>query len=73
MGEVVVVNARHKKALEGSLECLRRAKEGIEGEIPFELVAVELRSCLDHLGEIGGETTTEEVLKCIFSQFCIGK
>ncbi len=72
-GEVVVVNARHKKALEGSLECLRRAKEGIEGEIPFELVALELRSCLDHLGEIGGETTTEEVLECIFSQFCIGK
>ncbi len=72
-GEVVVVNARQKKALEGSLECLRRAKEGIEGEIPFELVALELRSCLDHLGEIGGETTTEEVLECIFSQFCIGK
>ena len=72
-GEVVVVNARHKKALEGSLQCVRRAKEGIEGKIPLELVALELRSCLDHLGEIGGETTTEEVLECIFSQFCIGK
>jgi len=72
-GDVVVVNARHKKALDGSLECLRRAREGIEGKIPFELVALELRSCLDHLGEIGGETTTEEVLECIFSQFCIGK
>jgi len=72
-GEVVVVNARHKKALEGSRECLRRAKEGIEGRIPIELVAVELRSCLDHLGEIGGETAPEEVLECIFSQFCIGK
>jgi tRNA modification GTPase len=72
-GDVVVVNARHKKALEGSLECLRRAREGIEGKIPLELVALELRSCLDHLGEIGGETTTEEVLECIFSQFCIGK
>jgi tRNA modification GTPase len=72
-GDVVVVNARHKKALEESLECLRRAREGIEGKIPLELVALELRSCLDHLGEIGGETTTEEVLACIFSQFCIGK
>jgi len=72
-GEVVVVNARHKKALEGSLQCLQRAKEGIAGKIPLEFVALELRSCLDHLGEIGGETTTEEVLECIFSQFCIGK
>ena len=72
-GEAVVVNARHKKALEGSLQCLRRAQEGVEGKIPFELVAVELRSCLDDLGEIGGETTAEEVLECIFNEFCIGK
>ncbi len=72
-GEAVVANARHKKALEESLQCLRRAREGMEGKIPFEFVALELRSCLDHLGEIGGETTTEEVLECIFSQFCIGK
>ncbi|NIS61771.1 MAG: tRNA uridine-5-carboxymethylaminomethyl(34) synthesis GTPase MnmE [Proteobacteria bacterium] len=72
-GEVVVVNARHKKALEGSLQCLQRAKEGIAGKIPLEFVALELRLCLDHLAEIGGETTTEEVLECIFSQFCIGK
>jgi tRNA modification GTPase len=72
-GEVVVANARHKRALEESLESLRRAKEGIEGGIPIELVALELRSCLDHLGEIRGETTTEEVLERIFSQFCIGK
>ncbi|MCK5554494.1 MAG: tRNA uridine-5-carboxymethylaminomethyl(34) synthesis GTPase MnmE [Deltaproteobacteria bacterium] len=73
MGEAVIVNARHKRALEGSLECLRRAEEGMEGGIPIELVALELRSCLDHLGEIRGETTTEEVLERIFSQFCIGK
>ena len=72
-GEVVVANARHKRALEESLKSLRRAKEGIEGGIPIELVALELRSCLDHLGEIRGETTTEEVLERIFSQFCIGK
>jgi len=72
-GEVLIVNARHKQALEGSLQCLRRAKEGIERKIPLELVALELRSCLDYLGEIGGETTTEEVLEYIFSQFCIGK
>jgi len=72
-GEVVVANARHKRALEESLESLRRAKEGIQGGIPIELIALELRSCLDHLGEIGGETTTEEVLERIFNQFCIGK
>ncbi len=72
-GEVVVANARHKRALEESRKSLGRAKEGIEGGVPTELVALELRSCLDHLGEIRGETTAEEVLEHIFSQFCIGK
>jgi tRNA modification GTPase len=72
-GEMLIVNARHKQALEGSLHCLRRAKEGMKRKVPLELVALELRSCLDYLGEIGGETTTEEILECIFSQFCIGK
>jgi tRNA modification GTPase len=72
-GEVVVTNARHKMALQRSLETLGRAREGIEGKIPIELVALELRSCLDCLGEIRGETTTEEVLERVFSQFCIGK
>jgi len=72
-GEMIAVNARHKKALEGSLECLGRAREGMEGKIPIELIALELRSCLDYLGEIRGETTTQEVLECIFSQFCVGK
>jgi tRNA modification GTPase len=73
IGEVVVANARHKKALEGSLECLRGAAGGMERRIPLELVALELRSCLDSLGQIGGETTTEEILACIFNEFCIGK
>jgi tRNA modification GTPase len=60
-------------ALQRALETLGRAREGIEGKIPIELVALELRSCLDCFGEIRGETTTEEVLEWIFSQFCIGK
>jgi tRNA modification GTPase len=72
-GDAVIVNARHKRALEESLQCLRRAEEGIGEGIPIELVALELRSCLDYLGEIGGETATEEVLDYIFNQFCIGK
>lgn len=71
--ELIVVNARHRQALKDSLECLVRAKEGMEGNIPIELVALELRSCLNHLGDIGGKTATEEVLNFIFSQFCIGK
>jgi tRNA modification GTPase len=42
-------------------------------ELPEECVALELKSALDALGEIIGETTTEDLLGEIFSQFCVGK
>ena len=41
-----------------------------EGE---ELVAVDLRAALNAFGEIVGETTSEDLLTRIFSEFCIGK
>ena len=39
----------------------------------MEIVALELKSGLDALGEIIGETTNEDILDSIFSQFCLGK
>jgi len=42
-------------------------------QIPAELIALELRECLDNLGQISGEVITEDILGRIFSRFCIGK
>ena len=38
-----------------------------------DLLAVDLQECLDQLGEIVGQTTTEDILDVIFEQFCLGK
>lgn len=69
----VVPNLRHRQALNDALNDFKGAVRNLEEDGPMEIVAVELRSGLDALGEIIGETTSEEVLDRIFSQFCLGK
>jgi len=66
-------NLRHRKALLDAAEYFKNAAHNIENNIPVEIIAVDLKSGLDALGEIIGETTGEDVLDTIFSQFCLGK
>jgi tRNA modification GTPase len=57
-------------------EALTRAAAALEGigpEVPAEVAAGALRAGLHVLGEITGETATEELLDRIFSTFCVGK
>ncbi|VXB80837.1 MULTISPECIES: tRNA uridine-5-carboxymethylaminomethyl(34) synthesis GTPase MnmE [Chryseobacterium] len=70
---VVITNQRHYEALGKSLDAVNKVKEAITFQISTELLAYELRNALEHLGEISGEVTNDEVLGNIFSKFCIGK
>jgi tRNA modification GTPase len=70
---VVITNQRHYEALQKSIESVYRVKDAITHQISTELLAYELRNALEHLGEISGEFTNDEVLGNIFSKFCIGK
>lgn len=70
---VVITNQRHYEALQKSIEAVYKVKEAITHHISTELLAYELRNALEHLGEISGEFTNDEVLGNIFSKFCIGK
>lgn len=72
-GSHVAPNLRHRKALEEALACFQRAADVLTASRPMELPALELRSGIDALGQIIGETTPEDVLESIFSQFCLGK
>ncbi len=70
---VVLSNLRHKQSLEKTADCLKQARKGLEGETPPEFISTDIQSALHHLGEITGQTSTEELLDRIFSRFCIGK
>jgi tRNA modification GTPase len=70
---VIVANIRHKTALAQAKDSLSNALKGLEEGTSLEFIAFEIRSTLEALGEMVGETTAEEVLNRIFEQFCIGK
>jgi tRNA modification GTPase len=70
---VEVTNSRHKRALSLTKESLGRARSAAEANMSQEFIALDVREALDHLGEITGETTREDILEEIFSTFCIGK
>ncbi len=70
---LVVANLRHKRALTQVRESLSNGMKGLEGGTSLEFIAFEIRSALEALGDLVGETTTEEVLNRIFEKFCIGK
>jgi tRNA modification GTPase len=71
--EAVLTNLRHKIALERAFAFLRTAEQGLSGGLSPEFAAFDLREALTALGEVTGQTISEEVLDRIFSTFCIGK
>jgi tRNA modification GTPase len=72
LGETIT-SARHKAALEQALKGIERSIEAHRDAMPMEIIASELRAALDSIGLVTGETTTEDILERIFSEFCIGK
>lgn len=72
VGELVA-SVRHRDCLVKCLEALEAAKAALAEGLPKELAASDIRAAIDALGEITGETTSEDILDIIFSSFCIGK
>ena len=65
--------ARHVTALENAQHHLARAEDALSGQHAGEIAAEELRIVQQHLGELTGEFSNEDLLGSIFSSFCIGK
>ncbi len=72
-GHTCVPNVRHAASLKKAYESSKKVLDGLEIDLPPDLLAIELQAALDYLGDIVGQTTTEDVLDKIFSEFCIGK
>lgn len=71
--DVILTNERHYEELGCVDQALRQVALGLADGIPADLVAVDLRDALYHLGSITGEVANDDILTHIFSRFCIGK
>ncbi len=71
--DILLTNARHYDALGRADAALRQVAAALTQGIPADLVAVDLRDALYHLGSITGEVVPDDILGNIFSRFCIGK
>ena len=71
--EVVITNMRHKEALLRTLESLKQVKKSIENHMPEDFYSIDLMSAYTSLGSIIGEEVSDDLVKEIFSKFCMGK
>ena len=71
--DVIVTNVRHYEILKNAHEAILRVLNGLDQQIPGDLLSQDIRECLHYLAEITGEISNHEVLGHIFKNFCIGK
>lgn len=71
--DTIVINARHYEAFHNALKDIQKVEEGLDAQIPGDLLAMDIRGAIRHLASITGEITTDDLLGNIFANFCIGK
>ena len=70
---VFLSNSRHFEGLERAGTHLRSALQALQDGLPLDCATIDLRSALEALGQITGETVSDEVVREIFAKFCLGK
>ena len=69
----LISNSRHLESLNLALENIIKTINGLNNGISGDFLAMDIRQVLQHIGEITGEVSSDELLENIFSNFCIGK
>jgi tRNA modification GTPase len=71
--ETIITNNRHYATLKDALEATLAVRKGLSDGLSSDLLAIDLRATLDHLGTVTGTVSTDELLGNIFANLCIGK
>jgi len=71
--QAYITNIRHKKALDHAMEAVDEVINAIENGMPSDCYSIDLKNIYEAIGELTGDTVSEDLLKALFSQFCLGK
>jgi len=71
--EPIASNPRHRDVFRRAMGDIAEAEEALSQGLPADLVAIDVSEAVNALGEITGETASEDLLDRIFGEFCIGK
>lgn len=71
--EVYLANERQRDSLLRAKASLKCAADGLMSGMPYDLLFIDLEDTLTALGEVTGETVSEEIIDKVFEKFCVGK
>lgn len=69
----IITNMRHKTALIKAGDALSRVVEAIDMNMPSDIASIDINIAIESLGEITGETVSDDIVTAIFHSFCVGK
>lgn len=73
-GDITYVsNVRHIQLLKQAKQAMEDAMQGLELEMPLDIVQIDVTRTWEFLGEIIGDTASDSLIDQLFSQFCLGK
>ena len=49
------------------------ALNDLNNSMPIDIISINIKEILEHLGEITGDNVSEDIIKSIFAKFCLGK
>ena len=71
--ETIITNVRHKTIISNAIQLTKKAIDISNKNLPIDMLAIYIKEILEKLGKITGETISDEIIKEIFSKFCLGK
>lgn len=71
--ETIITNVRHKTIISNALQETKKAIDISKQNLPIDMIGMHIKEIMEELGKITGETVSDEIIKEIFSKFCLGK